>query len=293
MSETPQMFSSTEPNLQLVWDATSLTSLSRCPRQYLYRHLLHYTSTSAAAPLLFGLLMHKALEISIRDSLSLENLLSRITAEEEKTISSLPTDEDDSRYSPRALLRAIVWYHDHYSHDSLSPLLINSSPAAELSFHFPFLPPFSLSGHLDLVATLGDEIYVVDHKTTTSTLSPWYFERFSPDIQMSLYTLASGVIFSSPASGVIINAIQTMATGTRFLRGFATRSPEQLTEFHLLLENLLEMAQKYARENFWPMNQASCFGCKFRSVCAKSPSTRNLWLESDFTKSPWDTTKIR
>ena len=51
--------------------------------------------------------------------------------------------------------------------------------------------------------------YVIDRKTTKTMISSYYFDRYVPDNQMSLYTLAGRIISPPPVGrGVIIDAVQ-------------------------------------------------------------------------------------
>lgn len=292
---TPSPYSAFNPHLQLVWDSTSLTNFSRCHRAYQYRQLEGWTTQKTDPALSFGLLFHKAIELKFRDSLSIEDLLGELMRLPDWT----NLLDDESLYSKLALARAVVWYFDHYSSDQLEVISVDGKPAVELSFIFPldlYSPwgeQYFLSGHLDMVASYAGEVYVVDHKTTKSTLGSYYFDRYTPDIQMSLYTLAAQVIFHTPAKGVLINGVQTMATGTRFVRGFATRTDEQLQEFLGLVHGLIRRAEHLALRSDWPMNQAACFNCRYRPICSKSPCVRQTWLEGDFIKSFWNPLEIR
>ena len=96
--------------------------------------------------------------------------------------------------------------------------------------------PYLLCGHLDSVKSFSGSLFVMDHKTTTSTPGSYYFDQWSPNNQMTLYSIASKVILDSPVKGVIINAAQLMLDydksgdyGARFVRGFTYRTPDQLT----------------------------------------------------------------
>lgn len=138
------------------------------------------------------------------------------------------------------------------------------------------------------------ENYTVTHNTSMTTLGDRYFDQWSPSNQMTLYTLASRIILDSPVKGVIINAAQLMLDyeksgeyGARFVRGITYRTPDQLAEWLDDLKVLLAQAESYAENNFWPMNDTSCDkfgGCRFRSICSKSPQVREQFLKSDFEK---------
>ena len=76
--------------------------------------------------------------------------------------------------------------------------------------------------------------------------------------------------------------------GTPFVQ-FTLRTPDQLDEWMNDLRIHLERAEDYATRGYWPMNDTACDkfgGCKFRGVCSKSPSVREIYLESDFEQLP-------
>jgi hypothetical protein len=184
-------------------------------------------------------------------------------------------------------------------------ILANGKPAVELSFRLELdfgpliLPrgttpkrliqwviqqPYVLSGHLDRVVEFSDGIYVMDRKTSSTTIGSYYFDGYNPDNQMSLYTFASKVIYQTPVRGVIIDAAQIAVGFTRFSRGFTFRTEAQTEEWLENTRHWLALAEQYATEGFWPMNDKSCHqygGCAFRKVCSKSPEVRQKFLESD------------
>lgn len=148
--------------------------------------------------------------------------------------------------------------------------------------------PYLLSGHLDRVVNFNGELMVMDRKTTTTTISSYYFEQYEPHNQMTLYAFAGKVVLNSPVRGVIIDAAQVMLEGpNRFVRGFTYRNDDQIGEWLDSLRVILAQAESYAIENFWPMNDTACDkfgGCKFREICSKTPSVRENFLKSSFDK---------
>lgn len=170
---------------------------------------------------------------------------------------------------------------------------INYGPH-EIIAQFPPYQPYLLCGHLDRVCTDGTDLYIEDHKTSTMTLGDYFFDQFSPNNQMSLYTFAGEMVLEAPIKGVIINGVQIMISdpvtkepASRFVRGFTFRTKDQLEEWVTDLSRWLALAEWYAENNYWPMNEASCGnfgGCKFRGICSKSPQVREIYLKSNFTK---------
>ena len=148
--------------------------------------------------------------------------------------------------------------------------------------------PYLLCGHLDRVVNFANNLYVMDHKTSMSTLGPYYFNQWSPSNQMTLYTYAGNVVLHSPVKGVIISAAQIkLEEPNAFQRGMTYRTPDQLAEWTDDLRFWLRQAEAFATANYWPQNDTSCGkfgGCKFREVCSKSPQVRNTYLASSFDK---------
>ena len=79
--------------------------------------------------------------------------------------------KNKTRYT---LVRAVVWYLEHYKDDqNCKTVMIQGVPAVELSFRFAYdLTGFYLCGHLDRIVETEGRQYVHDRKTTGYTISP-------------------------------------------------------------------------------------------------------------------------
>ena len=136
----------------------------------------------------------------------------------------------------------------------------------------------------------------MDRKTSSTTIGSYYFDQYDPDNQMSLYTLATKVIYQTPVRGVIIDAAQIAVGFTRFSRGFTFRTESQINEWLDNTRQWLRLAEAFAQADFWPMNDKSCHqygGCVFRSICSKAPEVRQKFLESNFVRRPWNPLESR
>jgi hypothetical protein len=233
---------------------------------------------------------------------------------------------DPRKYKNReSLIRTVIYYLDHRRNDPLKTYrLANGDAAVEVSFRFElaFGPeagverkdleirdattgeyldtarkgvgvaaqPYLLCGHLDRVCEDSNgDLFIEDHKTTTSTPGQYYFAGYEPNNQMSLYTTAGQVVLEAPVRGVAINAVQLLLEPpyARFVRGFTFRNAEQLDEWQTDLARWLQLAEWYAENEYWPQNDTACDkfgGCRFRDVCSKAPSVRHIYLKSDFTQ---------
>ena len=309
-------FSATLPTLQFAWDSTSLGAFKTCPRYYQYTVINGYVTRAENIHFIFGIGFHAALELYDRlraegaDHNSALRSAARWTMCEYTWNSERqrPWSSDDPNKNRETLTRAVVWYLDQFQDDPLETIILdNGKPAVELSFRFePGLvsltgDDYVLCGHLDRAVNWeeGGGIYIVDRKTTKQTLGKYtqeFFAKYQPDNQMSLYYFAGGFIFEQGIRGIIIDAGQTAATFTRFQRGFTKRTPAQLNEWFTDLGHWLKLAEHYAEQNYWPMNDKSCNnfgGCPFREVCSANPSIRDTLLNGSFHRRVWDPLQTR
>jgi len=213
------------------------------------------------------------------------------------------------------LLQLVVDYFDFYRADAFETFILeNGMPAVELSFKFALDwgpnftsneassgQPYLLCGHLDRVVTYQGDLYVLDHKTTTTTPSAYFFNQFAPNNQMTLYTFAGQVVLGTIINGVVIEAAQILLEKpNNFVRGFTYRTDDIIDEWLRDLEYHLNAAEAFAEAGHWPMNDTACDkfgGCRFREVCSKNPGVRQRFLEADFIQLPleerWNPLKPR
>lgn len=293
-TKPPSIWSSDKPNLQLVWDSTSLSYLKNCPREYYYRMVCGYKPKRESIHLKFGSYYHEALETYDRAKAKGADEAEAIR-EAIRTAHRLAhkLESDRPNKTKHTLVRAVSWYLDHFTNDPLETVqLADGSPAVELSFELALSEtPYTLCGHIDRVVKYADKIYITDRKTTGSTISSSYFDQYTPDNQMSLYSFACQIILGTPASGIIIDAVQLGATFARFARGVVTRRQPQLEEWLQDTLVTLNANLQYIKQDRWPQNDKACHhygGCAFCKVCSKLPSLRESVLKSDFVIEPWN-----
>lgn len=332
MSEAPSPFLP-GTQIQFAWDSTSLGYLKTCPRLYQYHMIEGWNSPGESVHLRFGIEYHQALQdydLSRAAGIPHEDAVHDVVAELLLRTFDFQPDRTSraGKYKNReTLLQLVIDYLDFFREDPAQTYIMKGGkPAVELSFRFelewgpkhkPWVDdsdghkaiaealsepqPYLLCGHLDRVVDFSDNLYVMDRKTTTTTLSSYYFDQWAPHNQMTLYTLASQIILDSPIKGVIIDAAQVLLEApNRFIRGFTYRTPDQLDEWMADLRLLLAQAEAYATEGYWPQNDTACDkfgGCRFREVCSKSPGVRQNFLRSDFVQQPeeerWNPLKPR
>lgn len=311
---------------QFAWDSVSLGVALSCWRKYQYTVIEGWRSNSpsSAIALTFGIAFHHGLEYYYQAQASGHDHASAMLASVRQLVNSpeyaaLPisddiavmqetTSEDDDGVTLRNskvrtryhLIRAVVWYLEHYAADPITTLVHNGKAAVEVSFRIP-LPilqptgePYILAGHLDRVGEMNGRTYVVDFKTTKS-ISTQFFQTFALSHQMSGYTYAGSVALSAPIAGVIIDGIALQVGGCKFGRAPTPRSRGQLDEFFDQVAYITSQAEhlaeaKLADPHFeYPMNTQSCYFCEFKEICSQPPEFRRRYLAMHFhQQAPWN-----
>lgn len=309
-------------SIQYAWSSTGLGLLKECPRKYQYTVIEGWGSRDESIHLRFGIEYHHALQdyaIARAEGMKHDDAIHECVRALHSRVHDWVPDRNTraGKYKNReSILGLVVDYLDHFgANDPASTLILdNGAPAVELPFrfeldwgpkaHLPYInelgpaadfvasqvvgQPYLLCGHLDRVVSLHDDLYVMDRKTSISTIGTYWMEQWTPSNQMTLYTLAGKVMLNQPVKGVIIDAAQVLLEKPNaFARGFAYRSEDQLSEWLTDLRYFLREAEDFANAGYWPQNDTACTkygGCPFREVCSKSPAVRETYLRAQFDK---------
>jgi hypothetical protein len=223
-----------------------------------------------------------------------------------------PWISDNNLKTRDSLLRTVIWYLDKFEHDPCETIILsNGKPAVELSFRFETGfnsdtdgRPFIFCGHLDRVATFSGKTWILDKKTTKYTLDQDYAGKYTPDNQMSGYSVAGQLVLGEPVAGIIVDACQIGVTFSRYQRYFIHRHQSMQEEWLNDLSYWFKMAEAFAVANYWPMNDKSCLmyysssdpvysGCPYRGVCGIAPALRQAHLDASFSRAVWDPLLVR
>lgn len=291
-------------NFQWAWDATSLIDLKLCPRRYQLSKVDGWEAKDRSIHLLYGHEVHASIEdyeLYKAEGCTHDDAVKLVLKGLMGSTTDYPSDNDLAMMKGSAknktkenLIRTVIWYFDHYNPDPAQTLMLeNGLPAVEVGFSFNIeRNDILVCGRLDRIVRFNNATFVMDHKTSSYPLGNWYYDRFDLDTQMSLYTIAGQIIVHSPIRGVIIDAIHIDDSGyPEFGRGLTYRDPGRLEEWLFDLNYLIDQARRYADDQYWPMNETSCDkfgGCPFKSVCSKTPSVRQAYLEASFHQLPED-----
>lgn len=297
--------------IQYAWNSTCLGLLKECPRKYEYSVVQGWGSRDESIHLRFGIEYHHALQdyaIARSEGMRHDDAIHECVRALHNRVYNWDVDRTSraGKYKNReTILGLVVDYLDHFADDPADTFVLDDGkPAVELSFRFELdwgpnaiveqsyetaaPQPYLLCGHLDRVVRFTGDLYVMDRKTSLTSLGSYYMDQWTPSNQMTLYALAGKIMLNQPIRGVIIDAAQVLLEKPNaFARGFAYRTEDQLAEWLDDLRYWLRKAEDFAVAGYWPMNDMSCNkygGCPFREVCSKSPAVRETYLRGTFDK---------
>lgn len=292
--------------VQFAWDATSIKWAETCLQYYGYM-IEGWQPKRKSVHLLFGGWFAAGLEryykFVAQGQSSNEALITAVrwamidtweyeVDEEGNRVpgTGAPWASDHPAKTRENLIRSLVWYVDQYENNLMEVVMLPDGRAAvEYSFTLAVERDILFCGHIDRLVTYGGDYYLMDQKTTGSTITPRFFDQFNPDTQMSMYTFAGKAIYDLPIKGVVIDGAQIAVGFTRFERGFTHRTEAQLEEWYYDALYHISLAQVATKAGKFPKNTTSCDkygGCMFRGVCSKSPQVRDNFLRADFVKRP-------
>lgn len=167
------------------------------------------------------------------------------------------------------------------------------------------------SGHLDRVVHFGDEVFVLDYKSSKYPLDLTWVQGFDRSTQFFGYYTAAHIlssqpntVFPTPPAGILVDGIQIGVNFTRFARFPLRYSTAVANEFLENFEALVRTkAEPAARLGYYPSeSESACHhyrradgtgGCEFLPVCNASPADRARQLKQRFRVSIWDCSVTR
>jgi hypothetical protein len=280
--------------IQFVWNSTSIKLAEECLRKYQYKMIEGWKPRGLSVHLKFGAhyatalehyYKHRALGATSEEALRLVVMEALTDTWDRETG---PWLSDHNLKTRENLIRTIIWYVDQFEDEAITVLHDSSgAPMVEHSVLLDVDDGLMFAAHIDRMVEYGGAPYVMDQKTTATTITAHWFNQWSPDVQMSMYTFLGKAAFNIPVKGVILDAAQIAVGFSRFERGFTFRTESQLNEWYDDSMYHIERARTATRNAEFPMNRTACSnygGCEFRGVCSRSPDVRAQWLAADFER---------
>ena len=281
---------------QLIWDASSLAALQTCPQYYKLGTIDGWKIPKEGIPTLWGSAVHLGLEVLDRGKFykeSKDGAVNNACEELLRNYGEALTLSGDNTRNLESALRVIVWRaEDEYENNNVrTAAMPDGTPGLEVRFECPIPDTkYRISGRIDKLAYVNDDLYITDFKTTKSGLNEWYFQRYAPNTQVYVYLWALRKVLGMEVKGFIIDAIQTGVNFTRFGKQPFNVTDNQIDEWLADTQWLLSCVDTFKKTNKWPHNFGSCGnygGCTYRSICSRTPEHRQSWLDEDFIKQPY------
>jgi hypothetical protein len=308
-------FSKENPHLQVIWSPTALAKFMQDPALYYLEKVEGWREDPPPASMKWGTIYHEALELF--DGMRLEGksveqateaAIMQAWQDAQEPIPGWSLDQmaeysnrpSDTNRTLESMIRAICWYAEEFGEDDTLETLVlpDGTWAHELEFLMPldmWSPhgeQYMLGGYLDRMVRRKDqdgdgEVLVLDRKSTTSSLGPFFKKKFALDVQVDTYALAAQVVYDFPVRGVMIEGTQVGKTFARFDRFHSGRSPSQLQEWLQDLKFWIKQAEYCAESGHWPCNRATTGlygGNPLYEALAYPPHAREGILRQQFSK---------
>lgn len=262
--------------------SSSLDTFKKCPKLYFYRYVAKREPRWRSIDLLWGSAMDKAIERmellrweGTDREISLRLVLHSALIESWKW----PQRRMTKAKNRLTLARAIVTYVDRWWDDPITTMIFDGKPMVQQEI-IVTLEGRRFYLRLDRVGVLGDIPAVVDLKTTGHPIDDWWVGGFTPNGQMTLYTIGLSQLLGANVQYVVIDGVSSTERETICERALVQRTPKMIEEWLWDLPRWLERLGECEESGVWPMNDTACFRCEYRRVCQTSPEGRGAVLGS-------------
>ena len=168
---------------------------------------------------------------------------------------------------------------------------------SKIIMNFPFthadgqIENFLYAGRPDLPIQQGGSVLIMDHKSTNSYLSDWYFSQYRFSNQLRGYAKMIQELTGAEINGALINGIymgdkaaSVEFKGTRFARyGPFMYLPGHLDE---AIQNQYwwkKTHQWHRQQEFFPQHTGKmCSGCPYDALCAATPRIRSHVAKAEY-----------
>lgn len=274
-----------------VFDYTALSAFNSCRYKYYLRHVLGLVPLAAPLAADFGRVIHKCLDEWYQ------------SFDVDKAIAVLKANWKDSPYDEKRTIavgeKILKLYNEKYKDPPFKIL------DTEISFEVPIPDTsFKLIGRIDKIIDWHGKIGVMDHKTTSS-LGSTYFYKIKPNAQFTGYAWAARAL-RYPVEFILLDALLVakgllvpaqLARLTPLARDEALVTQDDMDDYRIgLLATISDIMKCYAMES-WPktgmFNDACCdfIECPYRKICKEDVNIRQAIIDSDYKIEHWDPRK--
>lgn len=302
------IFSPRYPTLRLVWDSTSLDAFMRDPLSYYWKYVLGHRSRDKSVDLLWGTAWDKAVGryhwcrkyFDSRQRALHETIEWAIDHAERVELDQAAADSGQKarKKNTSTLIRSLVWYdEEHGDYDLYEPLTAEPTMVSQpLGFSAPCGNEYIMVGNRDQIVRereTGKKL-VAERKSTVSTISPAYWLRYDPSVQINVYDWLGHK--NGQTEGVFIEACQTAVGFTRFAHHEVYRTNLQRIHWESVMRFWIKFAEYIAIEDRWKaaMNLASQrWESTTRNIQRRTPAVWEGMLNVELERrEPWNPLEI-
>lgn len=306
-------------------NSSSLSLIQTCPRKSMYVLQQKWQPRSGSSPLIFGLAVHKAMEVFYRCPrkergempVNFEEIAQTLAHGYEPphkhflfdAITAFVAAAEPLRALPATDKRSLcsgIWMLSHYFKTYLNDTYVTyvdkCGPAIERTFETVLLDSHDLRiilfGTLDIILQneVTGSILPGDHKTS-SQMGGDFLNRIKPNHQYTGYLVGAQRALGIQTEDFLVNGIQVKARPLTarggpptFTRQITRRTEHDISEFCDVIEHSVRSYLRWEEANVWPLgNVDACAmwgGCSFLDVCSAPNLLRNNILEAKFERSP-------
>ena len=292
---TEPYWCSSAPNIPRVWSASSIACFADCPRRFELRYVEGWTGRGENLDFIFGSAFHKGMFVLVRElaqgNSEADSLDAAVLAAWQYDLPK-PVRPKQAGKTKLGLAKALTAYIDDYPDPSPHVLHLDKGPALEVSFRFllplvsPDGEPYAMRGYIDMIRTFAGTYTCVDYKSTASSLTDYYFQKYEINVQNYIYSAAARILTGLDITQFLIDAVAISPAGDIELgRRPISLTAGEVEEGLVDVQEQIRYAEHCASRNYWPKNTSACTFCDFQNVCNKDPKTRIDVLRSDFKEN--------
>lgn len=321
---TPEVISaSSDPSSTLseleAYDNSSLTDFRLCPRRYMFRSIMFLSPPKMNDAAEFGSSIHAGLYHYYRGDGEAAALKAAIFRSREETsdLKLRMTEAVDAdkieEYSTEFVIILLKLYMATHpiANEWWEVVEFNGDKYLEKGFAFEIPGCNGLGiGKFDMLVRdrqRPEDIYVVDHKTTTKLLNEAYWGTYNPNNQVSTYLAGLQELLGFPLKGFIVNALRVKdfkrgGADTKdklFARYTTTRTQGQLHHHLQQMRYSIEEIQRAKAIGFhgFAMNApGAChaFGrpCEYLPLCLAATEDTIQPIINSYRRSAWSPYEI-
>lgn len=296
------------PHIPEVWDNSTVSTWTRCPRKGFYEYGLSRSPVGVNYPIQWGVGYHKFREV-------LESLYKKVVVDG----GALLGEPDIQSFIYNGAWNAAIvaegkWEEPDAEHKHSYLTKARLARACEEAFEswleekrddkiqvLLFEQPFDLilpnstyryGGRFDQLVDWDGKLWIRDFKTT-SRMGKGYSLRFDPNNQMTGYVWGAQELSGRNVEGVIVEVVyNTKTKGPDFFPFLSTRTAEQVRQWLRGIVWEIGEIERQLSAGVFPMRTEACDdwgGCFFRDACRRDGwASIQMWLESNTVESIWD-----